>query len=45
MTIDQDKAIVRVQAPQDKEIARLSIELTRPMSAMARTARRPARIR
>lgn len=29
MTIDQDKAIVRVQAPQDKEIARLSIELNK----------------
>ncbi len=29
MTIDQDKAIVRTEAPQDKEIARLSIELNK----------------
>lgn len=27
MTIDQDKAIVRISAPQDSEIARLSVEL------------------
>jgi hypothetical protein len=29
MTIDQDKAIVRIPAPQDKEIARLSLELNK----------------
>lgn len=29
MTINQDKAIVRLEAPQDKEIARLSIELNK----------------
>lgn len=29
LTIDQDKAVVHIEAPQDKEITRLSIELNR----------------
>ena len=29
LTIDQDKAIVHIEAPQDKEITRLSIELNK----------------